>query len=213
MTKQSASKSGFPIGCLALLLLSALSASCIAPKPAGTSEQATSAQTVMATGRANISQRISELSAVINRVRPLASTQLLVTEPVMLPLTPVLESQINADFGIHKETTPGVFTLTPGGGSISVELLNGIDFGISNIDTNTTSGEIMSFQLNVTSNNRSIVTPVEQAAEIHITYQRFQIPILLANATPAGIIISGSVEFTRTGETRYRQRGDRLGHQ
>lgn len=172
----------------------------------GTAAQAILARNAMIEGSDFITALGLELAAVVNRFQPVhAATQAFIFEPPVLPVPSISETQVSDWYGTHSETSAGVFSsitsTTPG---IHIELLNGIDikfvFNSDPLDPSVDEfGNIDNFRLEVTSNNRSLTTPLLDSVNISLDYNVLEVNQSATNILPAGMETEGYIGFTRNG--------------
>lgn len=190
---------------LALTTIIAVSGCLQAPPPLGTAEQADAARVQFNEGLANIDTLSKEFSDVINRYTQVPVVNKIISEPPKQITLDIPKADIQDFFGVYQETSPGQFSLTPGGHSIAVQYINGVDLILDRI-TYYIDTRLKSYILTVTSDNRGIDTPT--AEEINIDIKEFRpdfskfVPTLLNTGTST----IGNYSFSRDGVNATQMR-------
>jgi hypothetical protein len=163
--------------------------------PPGTPEQALVARALVSDGQSKIAQIGSEIATLLDRYKDTQAGQIFIVEPPILPPQPILLADLEPIFGIHRELTPGVFEVITGQQEVSIQYLNGIDIGFHNLEFDASTDQLLSYQIDILSNRRSIATPPSQVATVNLTISNFNLAQPIAGLEPTGITTTGSVEY------------------
>lgn len=183
---------------LVAFVIATLAACFPAKPPLGTAEQAVAARDQYNAGLITLRELEQSFSAVVNRFTQLAIVDRIVSEPPTQNSLDIPKADIETSFGIHAETSPGKFSFTPGGVSIGIEYLNGIDVLLDKM-TYHPDTRLRGYNLTVTSNNRGYTTPAAEVVTLNITEIRPDLSSFVPSLLNTGASTTGSYEYVPTG--------------
>lgn len=184
----------------------AILSSCRAPEVQGSAEQAITTRANIEAGKQLLNTIQSEVDGIMQKLTmvPIAKDLLLDTRQGGKLV--VTLSEVATNYGVYSEVTPGSFSFTPNPqvSTITVEYLNGVDLVISDVrpfEKNPT--DVWTFNWNVTSNNRAILTPTAEAITIvNGTANRIVVPeehkLILLAIQPSAVDLTGSVQYVNS---------------